>query len=493
MRIVASTATGNKVIGNYIGTNVNGTADLGNNFSGVIIDAAPNNTVGGTTTGERNIISGNEEAGVFIVNPAATRNKVIGNYIGLDVTGTLDLGNTGSGVQISNSPNNIIGGATAGERNIISGNNGRGIDILNATATGNKVIGNFIGTDVTGMIDLGNTSVGVWINGATLNAIGGTTAGERNIISGNNDSGVLVQGNSNKISGNYIGTNASGTLALGNSSIGIQINAAGNTIGGTTADERNLISANENRGIDLGGSSAINNLIIGNYIGSDVTGAVDLGNFTYGISIDRASNNTIGGLTAAEGNLIFGNDNSGIGLFDLTGFPATSNKILRNSIYNNSRRGIDFYDDGVTANDSLDADTGPNNLQNFPVLSCVTSINGSTTIQGTLNSLATTSFRIEFFVNDACDASGNGEGQTFIGSSNVTTNGSGDATVNATFAQTIAAGKFITATATRLDSSNNPVETSEFSACRAVVTPTLTIGKRPSTKETLVRSMQFSP
>jgi hypothetical protein len=159
--------------------------------------------------------------------------------------------------------------------------------------------------------------------------------------------------------------------------------------------------------------------------------------------------------------------------------PGPSNSILSNSIFSNTALGIDLgsvhhQPDGITPNDAGDPDTGPNNFQNFPVLTCATSANGQTNIQGTLNSLANTSFRIEFFANDACDSSGNGEGQTFLGFQNVTTVGN-DAPINVTLPVAVAAGKFITATATRLDAMGNPIETSEFSACRAVLAPTLTI------------------
>jgi hypothetical protein len=180
----------------------------------------------------------------------------------------------------------------------------------------------------------------------------------------------------------------------------------------------------------------------------------------------------IGGTTAAERNVISGN--VAVGMFIL-GAAANGNAILGNSIFSNSFLGIDLDVSGVTANDALDADTGPNNLQNFPVLSCAVSANGSTTIQGTLNSLATTTFRLEFFANDACDASGNGEGQTYLGFQNITTDASGNATINFTVAQAVAAGKFVTATATRLDAMSIPVETSEFSACQTVVALTLSI------------------
>ena len=535
-----STATGNKIIGNYIGTDATGLNDLGNTFEGVQINNAPANWVGGTTVAERNIISGNNRYGVYIFGASATGNKVSSNYIGTDETGMIDLGNTFDGVQINNSPANWVGGTTVAERNIISGNNRYGVFIFGASATGNKVSSNYIGTNVSGTIALGNSSTGVLINGNSNNTIGGTTTGERNIISGNLSDGVLITGTGsadNKVSGNYIGTTATGATALGNRFSGVAIfNSANNTIGGTTVGERNIISGNKSLGVNLNGLTATGNKIIGNYIGTDVTGTIDLGNAFEGVAIgapnntiggsisgernlisgnqigisvggtgstgnkingnfigtdftgnldvgnDRwgvliyagASNNTIGGTGLGDRNIIAGNDLSGISLENVP-TNGTGNKVLTNSIFNNSGLGIDLGAVGVTANDLLDTDTGPNNLQNYPVLSCAVSSNGTTRIQGTLNSLVNTQFRIEFFVNDTCDASGNGEGQTFIGFTNVTTDTNGDAPISTTIAQAFAAGKFITATATKLDVLNNPVETSEFSACKAVVAPTLSI------------------
>ena len=148
-------SSGNKVIGNYIGTDVNGTAPLGNSY-GIYLLGGANNTIGGTTAGERNVISGNTTHGIFI---SGTGNQVTGNYIGTDASGTADLGNRLSGLILVNATNNTIGGITAGERNIISGNNDVGIYIADGS-TGNKVIGNYIGTDVNGMPNLGNAGGG---------------------------------------------------------------------------------------------------------------------------------------------------------------------------------------------------------------------------------------------------------------------------------------------------------------------------------------------
>ncbi|MDO8614606.1 MAG: thrombospondin type 3 repeat-containing protein [Dehalococcoidia bacterium] len=515
-------ATGNLVQGNFIGTDVTGTLDVGNSANGVDISLAPSNTVGGTAAGARNVISGNNQSGIRIGDAGATGNLVQGNFIGTDVTGALDLGNNNSGVLINDVPTNTIGGTAAGARNVISGNDSNGVEIRFAGATGNLVQGNYIGTDVTGSLDLGNTSHGVMINGAPSNTIGGTAAGARNVISGNNLDGVmiteagatgnLVQGNyigtksdgvgalgntldgvfsaapgntiggttpsaRNVISGNdvngvviagatgnlvqrnYIGTDVTGALDVGNTFDGVLITGSSNTIGGTTAGARNVISGNDSNGVEIRFAGATGNLVQGNYIGTDVTGSLDLGNTSHGVMINGAPSNTIGGTAAGARNTIAFNGGDGVFADPTAG---TGNAIDPNSIHSNTGLGIDLGVDGVTANDLNDPDVGANNLQNFPVVTSALCCGaGGTVITGSLNSTAGTMFALEFFTNPACDPSGNGEGQSFLGSASVTTVNN-DAAISVTVGPA-AIGSFVTATAT--DPANN---TSEFSACRIV-------------------------
>ncbi|MHC4537331.1 MAG: LamG-like jellyroll fold domain-containing protein, partial [Planctomycetota bacterium] len=303
---------GNIIEGNYIGTDVTGTVDQGNIDDGIRIWDAPDNMVGGATAEARNIISGNNDMGVEIILSGATGNKVQGNYIGTDVTGTTDLGNSTHGVFI-NASGNTIGDSSSGTGNVISGNGGNGIIIHEIGATGNRILGNFIGTDVTGTVDLGNQTDGVQIRSAANNTIGGITAEARNVISGNNVRGISIQGDfdrggrdaaGNLVQGNFIGTDVTGTTALGNTQDGVQIRgAANNTIGGATAGARNVISSN-NTGGGWGGISIINhpnlhitgasgNLVQGNFIGTDVTGTGSLGNRSGGVIIEAAANNTL--------------------------------------------------------------------------------------------------------------------------------------------------------------------------------------------------------
>jgi uncharacterized repeat protein (TIGR01451 family) len=413
--------------------------------TGLFIQAAGSSTIRGLVI---NRFLGN---GIGIL--CCGGNIIEGNYIGTDVSGTADLGNSGIGVAASSSTNNTIGGTAGGARNVISGNNSHGITI--GGSTGDLVQGNFIGTDANGTTALGNSGDGVNVQTAanSPNTIGGTAAGARNVISGNNGSGIQLGGSSltgHLVQGNFIGTDASGTADLGNSLYGVSTGDAGITIGGTAAGARNVISGNNSGGIAIVTTGI--NLVQGNFIGTDASGTAALGNSGDGVLISGSIfGNTVGGTDVGTGNTIAFNGGNGVAV-DLGG---GNNAILSNSIHSNIGLGIDLGTDGVTANDACDLDAGANDLQNFPVL-----ISASTTIiEGTLNSRANFPFTIQFFSNTSCDPSGNGEGQTFIGSMTVTT----DASCNAsfTFPTSLSLGQVVTATATAGN-------TSEFSQCQIV-------------------------
>jgi titin len=328
-----------QVQGNYIGTDVNGTADLGNALSGILI-ATATNTIGGTTAAARNLISGNNRFGVEVSGSIATGNLMQGNYIGTNVSGTGAVGNSLSGLRVVDASSNTIGGTVAGAGNVISGNVQSGIYILGTSAgttTNNLVQGNFIGTNVTGTADLGNGLDGVKLDGtASSNTVGGTTAAARNIISGNNEFGVFVlsaAATSNLIQGNYIGTNVSGTGDVGNSQDGVRITQApANTIGGTVAGAGNLVSANDQNGIHVRGPGAINNLVRGNFIGTNAAGTAALGNVADGVLIFNIGPNTIGGTTASARNVISGN-RFGV---NITGGSATGVLVQGNYIGTNA-------------------------------------------------------------------------------------------------------------------------------------------------------------
>ncbi len=274
--------------------------------------------------------------------------------------------------------------------------------------------------------------------------------------------GILVNSNNNTIQDNYIGTDISGTAAVGNTRSGIWIGDFGfppvqnpaPVIG--TIISRNVISGNTN--LAIGGivipGPASNTRITGNYIGTDSTGTIDLGNDGSGIFLLRSkdTNNTIvGGTAPGEGNIIANNKGSGIEIIGNIG----SHTIQGNKIFNNKALGIDLIGTtGVTPNDLGDADTGSNNLQNYPVLTSVS----SNTVRGILNSTPNSNFRVEFFANTSYNSAGAGQGETFLGFQDVTTDSAGNANIN--FPYTPVTGKpFLAATATNKITG----DTSEFS------------------------------
>ena len=221
----------------------------------------------------------------------------------------LDLGNLERGVSIASS-GNTIGGTTALERNVISGNNIQGIMINGSGATGNTVEGNYIGTNILGSGPVANTGAGIFLgNSANNNTIGGLTANERNVISGNSGDGIQTSNTTGLIvTGNYIGTNAAGTAALANGADGISLlyNVDSAIIGGATANHRNVISGNTSDGVSVIDATSSGNLIQGNYIGTDYTGMLDVGNTVNGVVINGATSTTI------DANLISGNNGYGI-------------------------------------------------------------------------------------------------------------------------------------------------------------------------------------
>jgi hypothetical protein len=461
---------GNNIIrGNFIGTDMSGTVSLANG-NGLQIESSNQNIIGGANISSRNIISGNHGIGVNLFR--SNLNQVLGNYIGTDVTGTAVLPNLNQGVGVTESSNNIIGGSTPEERNVISGNNSVGVGVSGSSlrdATGNTVSGNYIGINASGTAALPNRGDGVYVLTATNNTVGGGTPGARNIISGNPGGVKVTGGTGNIIKGNFIGTDPTGTSAIPNPGGGINIISASYTIiGGKTPGDRNVISGNGQRGVwiydSLGGTG---NQVMGNYIGTQANGVSPLGNAMQGVYLNNsAGGNTIGGIDAGAGNVIAFNGDAGVGNDVRSGgmFNLVGNSILANNIFSNAGLGIDLLSDGVSPNDP--GDTVNNNVQNFPVLATAQVVSGGTRITGNLNSQPNSNFRIEFFSNTTCDPSGNGEGQRPVGATTVTTDSNGDAHIDTTVAPNDTAGSFITGTATNTNSSS-----SEFSACVKTADP----------------------
>jgi parallel beta-helix repeat protein len=314
----------------------------------------------------------------------------------------------------------------------------------------------FIGTDVTGQLARPN-AVGVATVGAG-SRVGGTLPSERNIISANSGFGVIVGGIGTIVAGNFIGTNVDGTVALPNQD-GISVqNAEGVTIA------NNVLSGNTQFGVELFYANYA--VLTGNLIGPSATGGFLSATQRAGISAYQSTVAQIGGPAPGEPNTIAYNADVGIGV-DPT---AKRIRIVSNSIHSNGF-GIDLdfalnpFPPGprVTPNDPGDADLGGNLLQNFPVLELVHSSGGVTEIRGSINTTPNSPFHVEFFSNASCNASGNGEGRTYLGSAEVVTNSSGNAIFETSLAATVAPEELVTATAT--DEFSN---TSEFSACQAM-------------------------
>jgi hypothetical protein len=455
-------STGNVVEGNFIGTDRTGTAPLANQWGVTVGNGADDNTIGGTTPGAGNIISGNAFDGVTIGFGGAgvTGNLVEGDFVGTDVSGTYLLPNGRAGVVITGGANgNTVGGVStltngrlAGAGNLIDGASSAGAGVA-VTSNQNLIAGNFIGTDVTGTQPLGNY-LGVRVSLGSSNMIGGTAAGTGNLISGNEEIGILIGDGSataNLVEGNLIATDITGTQPVGYSSYGVVIGTSGNTVGGTAAGAGNVIAAGT--GIVLGAS----NIVQGNWIGTNPAGSTLPGNPSYGILVE-ADSSTIGGTAPGAGNIIAYCQKA----VDVD--SGTGNSILGNSIFANAA--------GIVLNRANNA----NDKQEAPVLTSVSTSSSRTTISGTLKKVANATFRIEFFANVAMDPSGDGQGQTYIGYATVTTDANGylvsspdgsalitnpdtaNATFTATFSTMVPTGYFLSATATNLSTG----DTSQF-------------------------------
>ncbi|MBL8378811.1 MAG: cadherin-like domain-containing protein [Burkholderiales bacterium] len=419
------------------------------------------------TTGIDLILFNITGAGPHIINTATALPAIGGSLV---IDGTTEP-NYSAGTPVVR-----IDGAAAGFSGISIGAAGDGSTIRGVMITGFTVDGinvasgadnvtisdNWIGTAGTGTSGHGNANVGNTDDG--IDIAGSNALILRNVITNNNDEGITIVGSGvtgHVIQGNYIGLDPDGsTSVIGNNDVGIAIiTGTGNIIGGTTVAARNVISMN-NEGIEINTS---NNVVQGNYIGTDAGGTANKGNrIGHGVQIQGSSTgNQVGGIAAGAGNLIAFNDDNGVDVANGSGNP-----ILGNSIHSNTLLGINLGTAGVTANDppaDMDSDSGANNLQNFPVLTSVTRTVTQVTVNGTLNSTANTNFRIEFFASAAQDGTGYGEGQRYIGFANVTTNVSGNATISTTLTATVAAGEFISATATGSDATFTTfTNTSEF-------------------------------
>lgn len=454
------------------GNQINAVLTPGNLSHGISLFNATNTTIGGTTAADRNFISGNGKApygnGIDIYQGG--NNTIQGNYIGVNSTGTAVVKNVANGIYIYSSNGNIIGGSAEGAGNVISGHDSSSGGIVLNKSSGTTIQGNRIGTNAAGTAALPNSNgIITYCSNSSIDntTIGGQEPGMGNLISGNSKSGIHFQagssGENNRVLGNTIGTNLQKNAAIPNGT-GVMVGSGGLgvVIGGTASGAGNLISGNTDKGIILGNEDTKNTVVQGNRIGTDGTGAGPLGNGTDGIYIQRASGSTIGGTASGAANIIAYNGRSGIQLVygDSPAPQVRKNAIRGNSIYGNGMLGIDLSGDGVTPNDPGDPDTGPNELQNFPVLTGVQGGGGQTRVSGTLNSLPGKTYHLDFYAGGSCDSSGYSQGEQYLGSAQVTTDSGGNASFQATLNARLTGSGFVTATATDLDGN-----TSEFSAC----------------------------
>ena len=428
--------------------------NTGGAFDGRVIGVG----AGSNGTVIRGLVINRGHAGVRV--DAASDVVIEGCFIGTDPSGTTPLPNAEAGVILtSGATNATVGGLTAAARNLISAN---GIDGINVGTdngmggTGHLFVGNLIGTDATGTLALSGTQTGIELAGTSSNVrIGGTSPAERNVISGNAGGGIRLRdpGTGNLVQGNFIGTDVTGTLRLGNGSYGISVEGPGNTIGGAAGGAGNLVSANAVDGIDISGNDTV---VMGNSIGTGPLQLEDLRNGGWGIRIS-ANGATIGGFSLGQGNTIESNGTGATGGVSIA--SGTGNTVSGNVIWLNTGLGIDLGSFGVDANDAGDVDAGPNQLQNFPIISSFSpGASGGTDIHGVLHAAPSTTYRIDFYGNPACAARPHDflQGSYPIGFTTVLTS---SVSATATFDVNVpGSGDQISATATDPDGN-----TSEFS------------------------------
>ncbi|MBU0676703.1 MAG: hypothetical protein KJ626_01175 [Verrucomicrobia bacterium] len=418
-------SVGNVIQGNYIGVGKDGSTPLGG-AGGVDINSAADTIVGRSATGKGNVISACARG--IRISGALTRGTIIrGNMIGTDANGMVGIPNN-TGIEVSGSPDIRIGGSGSGERNVISGNGGNGIDIRGAHSHDIEIINNYIGVDATGLAILSNSWQGIFMSDAPSNTIGRGGMDEGNVISGNGTSGIYIYGDTavgNHVEGNFIGTDRLGLNALPNGERGVELEAPDNNIGSSLSGGGNIISGNNGDGIYMYGAYCHDNSISGNKIGVGLSTNC-LPNGFYGISVwGSASNNIIGGNSSPGENIIACNPADGI-FVDSGGRGIL---VGRNSFWGNGELAIDLSPGGINPNDDKDPDTGANNMQNYPVLLSVTNDDPSNALRvsGTLNSTPDTDFYIVYFCDYGPDHSGHGEGLVSIPITMAVTDSGGNA------------------------------------------------------------------
>jgi hypothetical protein len=422
--------------------------------------------------------------GGFAIQIASGSNghRIAGNHLGTDATGAAAAANSRGGLLVRGS-NVTIGGTTAADRNVLSGSD-MGYGVLFLGGSGSTVIGNYIGLDAAGIMEISNRDGVIIFSPAADVTIGGTEVGEGNVIAADSSGVGVFDAAGTVVRGNLIGTDASGTTLAGAGFSGVGlINAGATTI------ELNVIGGRTSTGIFVqGGSHDVT--ILGNHIGVDASGTIALPLTGYGVAVQgdspSASNVTIGGVEPGEGNVIT-NCTTGVQASGGTTFPMAVT-VRGNSISGNSQLGIDLAPGGVTDNDPDDGDTGPNGLQNFPVLTAASASPTDITIDGTLTSVANATYDVDFYASATADPSGYGEGATYLGSTSVPIGGTGTATFGVTLPVVVTPGAVITATAT-VDGNTSEFSLALTSTAGSATTSTTTT----TTTSTITTSTTTSP
>lgn len=427
----------NKAAGNWIGLDLSGTsvslpAVGGTETYGILLTNGTDCQIGDTGVDGRNIING-RSVGIRVMG--STRAKIFNNWVGFDKNGTPLVQNLMAGISVSapggnNTPaTSNISPIIGGEPNWpnVMGQGGSSITggISVSAATGAKISSNWIGIAPDGVTPHYVAS-GLSLNQTVDTLVGGTTFGDRNVFGlGFSDSIISILDTRPVFQGNYIGMNAFGTQVLNHTS---GINCTGSTapvIGGPAAGAGNYIAGGTQKGIVLGTTAnPVNDgLIQGNFIGF-----------------------------LPDGTKVATGDSSAVVISGLR------NRITQNAMYSPNVIGIDLGDNNRNGNDANDPDTGPNNLQNYPVITTAGKVGTGVRVIGTLNSVANSTYTIDFYASTAVGTQSMGE--RYLGSSSVTTNSSGNASFSVDLASPVALGERITTTAT--DATGNTSELSVF-------------------------------
>jgi len=455
--------TAHTLNGNTIGTDAARTLDLGNQQNGIRISGVRCVSLGG------NYPWYNRQTGILLeADGSNTQALIQNNHL---------AHNVGNGLEVQSDFNTLSGNYAryngfngvliSGNSNTITNNGAHG-NLFGVVLSGdgnaqtcterqsgrvefNQVTGLLISGSqnaVMGCVFNGNNGPGVEIDG-DHNELG--AAGTPNEITGNAP-GVLISANAsnNTLQGNYIGVDANDGAA-GNLTANVVIYGASNIIGGSQASQGNVISGGEDDGVLLSGSAAANNSLRNNKIGVNLSGVSGLGNVA-GVRLTNGAHDN----TLQENQIAYNR----VGIQVESG---ADNTLAANRIYDNSRLGIDLNPEGVTLNDTGDGDTGPNGLQNFPVLT-LAQVTANTRLQGLLDSQPNKTYTLHFYGSIVCDSSGYGEGQTYLGQASITTNSAGQGAFDVTVSGAAPVGGYAIATAT--DANGN---TSEFGRCLPVV------------------------